>query len=97
MAKNEIRGVAVRSFKASWPVNAKDIISNTSDYPENVRNAVRWLFNHSMQSRYTFKEAAKKIGYDHTTLSRVMRGVYGRDGNAGNVGNVLEVILTYRL
>jgi DNA transposition AAA+ family ATPase len=77
--------------RSSWPFGGDHVIQATNKLPERDRDAVRWLFFHSIENGITMKGAAEAIRYSSTTVYRLCKGEYD-----GDVGKVAEAIAGYR-
>jgi DNA transposition AAA+ family ATPase len=77
--------------RASWPMGGDHVTLATAEMPVAQRDALRWLFFHSIENGVALKDAAAAIHYSTTVLYRAMKGEY-----EGDLDAVVEAISSYK-
>lgn len=73
----------VKHLERAWPLSAPEMHQATASYPDEVRDAARWLYNYGTQNDASLNDMAKSIGYSSSSLSRFYRGIY--EGNLESI------------
>lgn len=83
--------------RASMPFSGDVVMSATKHYPDQHRDAVRWLFYHCVEEGLRLQEVCKQLKRDDSTISRVMTGKYRNPaGELVDLSNIVRDIDKYR-
>ena len=79
--------------RSTWPWGGDHVMKATEKMPEDQRKALRWLFFHSIENGIRLSDAADRVGYSTTTLSRAYRGEYeaSLDSLVGAIGSYQKI------
>jgi len=83
--------LAVAGARSTWPFGGDHITQVTAAMSEDEREALRWLFYHSLENGISMADAAKAIHYDVTTVYRVFKGDY-----AAKLDGIVESVESYQ-
>jgi DNA transposition AAA+ family ATPase len=66
-------------------------LDNWKGLEEPLKTELLWFHQHALDARLSLKECAEALGYDTTTVFRVLKGTY-----EGNWSNVVGAVRSYR-
>lgn len=68
--------------KQTWNIAPEEVAQVTRNYDADARDLLRWFYNWAIISRpaKSIQEAAEAVDVDRTTIYRVYKGSYGKDG-----------------
>lgn len=59
--------------------------------PQTTQDALLWLHQHLLDTKMSWEDAAEALGYDKSTVFRVLKGTY-----EGSWGNIVAAIASYK-
>src|SRR6185369_16111405 len=72
-------------------INVPLILNNWKDLPEPVVSELTWFHQHLLVNNLSWNEAADALGYDRSTVFRVLKGTY-----EGSWQKIAAAIASYR-
>jgi DNA transposition AAA+ family ATPase len=96
MSEHEIENVAGKSETAEAAsahsrINVPLNLSNWKDLAQDIQEVLVWFHQHILDSKLNWTQAAEALGYDNTTIFRVLKGSY-----EGSWKNVCGKITSYK-
>jgi DNA transposition AAA+ family ATPase len=82
---------AAEASSAHSRVNVPINLANWKDLPEDVQALLMWFHQHVLDEGLNFTEAGQALGYDKSTVFRVLKGTY-----EGSWKKIAEAISSYR-
>lgn len=73
--------------RSSWPVSLDSLQKNLAHATPEYKESILWAFGWSIQQNIYLSEFAKAVGYDSSTIIRIIKGDY-RDPRSGDLYDV---------
>lgn len=90
-ATKEAVSAAAEASSAHSRINIPLNLDNWRALSEQISCRLMWFHQHILDTRMTYTDAKEALGYDQSTVFRVLKGTY-----AGNYDNVCKAIDSYR-
>ncbi len=87
ITKSEVAKANSHGARINIPLN----LNNFKGYEEEYHRPLMWFHQHLLDNNMTQKEAGEALGYDYTTIYRLLRGIY-----EGSLPNVCKRIASYK-
>jgi DNA transposition AAA+ family ATPase len=87
ISKSEQAEASSAHSRINIPLN----LENWRTLDQDIQNELLWFHQHALDEKLTLKDCAAAIGYDQSTIFRVLKGTY-----EGSWKNVVEAIRSYR-
>jgi DNA transposition AAA+ family ATPase len=82
---------AAEASSAHSRINIAFNVDNWSQLEPDVQAALMWFHQHLLDEKLDWTQASAALGYDRSTLFRVLKGTY-----EGSWGNIVKAIASYR-
>jgi DNA transposition AAA+ family ATPase len=82
---------AAKASSAKSRINVPFNLGNWKELDEDTTQTLAWFHQHALENDLGWKEAEAALGYDKSTIFRVLKGTY-----EGNLANVTGAIVSYR-
>ena len=93
--QSQIDAAAISEAKAKSRINIPLEVSNWKSLNPETRDALMWFHQYILDNGLGYEEAKAAIGYDNSTIFRILKGVYPVDQHGGYT-NIVKKIHSFK-